>query len=212
MGGKEQDLAERRATLARAAQRLNARNAAQLHLPPLILMTDDERGGDYVHAAEALPRGSAVIVRWRDGAVRAELGRHLIDACRPRGVRVLIANDAALAERLRADGAHAPQSAIARIEGWRRAHPRWLITAAAHDPAAIAAAGRCGADAVLVSPVFATQSHFGAASLGIARFASLVQGAAIPAYALGGITYENAARLSALRVSGLALIGGWIRS
>ena len=52
-----------RIRLARQANLLNERAGAAL--PPLVLMTDDERLPDPLAAARLLPRGSMVIVRAR---------------------------------------------------------------------------------------------------------------------------------------------------
>jgi hypothetical protein len=60
-----------RMRLARQASLLNER--ARTELPPLVLMTDDERLPDPVAAARLLPRGSMVIVRARQSSHRAKL-------------------------------------------------------------------------------------------------------------------------------------------
>lgn len=198
-------LGEARGKLARAAARLNARHGRGL--PSLILMTDDTRDVDWGEAVSALPRGAAVIVRHRDARARYALARRLRDVAVARGVKVLIADDEGLAVRVRADGLHVPQKHAARVAAIRARHPFWLVTASAHDKAAM----RVGADAVIAGPVFATASHPGAGGLGVARFAALLAGER-RVYALGGVDADSVQRLSALRLSGVALIGGWIRS
>jgi len=199
-----------RATLARAAAALNRRNAGARGLPPLILLTDDERDADYVEAVRALPSGSAVIVRHRDRLRRAELARVLAAAARPQGSRCLIAGDLALAERIDADGIHAGEADIASIPEWRARHPGWLITAAIH--AATPVERICDADALLLAPVFATQSHPHAAPIGVEAFEAVARRAHVPVYALGGVTSANVERLAASHAAGIALIGGWLRS
>ncbi|MFN3435907.1 MAG: thiamine phosphate synthase, partial [Sphingomonas sp.] len=67
----------------------------------------------------------------------------------------------------------------------------------------IVAAIRAGADAVFVSPVFATRSHPGSRPLGIARFGLMIRGLQTPVIALGGM---NARKARALRPMG---IHGW---
>jgi thiamine-phosphate pyrophosphorylase len=51
------------------------------------------------------------------------------------------------------------------------------------------------ADAVLLSPVFPTRSHPGAAALGPARFRLMARHAQMPVVALGGMTVRTARRL-----------------
>jgi thiamine-phosphate pyrophosphorylase len=201
------DFSQARAKLARQAARLNARGGRGL--PALVFMTDDTRDGDWAEAVRALPRGAAVIVRHREVRAREALARQLKPLCAARGVKMLVAEDMRLAIRVRADGVHLPERQAARLAGVRREHPNWLITSSAHGPAAITAAR--SADAVLISPVFATASHPARRALGAVRFATLAVRARA-AYALGGIDGESAQRLAALRLAGVALIGGWLRS
>lgn len=65
---------------------------------------------------------------------------------------------------------------------------------------------RSGADALFVSPVFATRSHPGTRPLGRVRFGLMTQGLKIPLIALGGMTARRAA---ALNVHGWAAIDAW---
>ena len=121
---------------------------------------------------------------------------------------MLIAADPALAARCGADGLHLPEARAHEVAHWRTCHPRWLITCAAHSERAILRAGRLGADAALLSPVFATRSHDDAAALGALRFRMLAQRATLPVYALGGIDAHTALRLGGANAAGLAAIGG----
>lgn len=196
-----------RAKLARAAARLNAHGPAAGLLPSLILMTDDERLADPQGAARALPRGSLVILRARDDARRAALAQELMAIARARDLLLLIANDPALAGRIGADGLHLPQARAREAAHWRARHPRWLITCAAHDACAIMQARAGCADAVLLSPVFATRSHDGAATLGTMRLRRLAQAARLPVYALGGVDARTALRLDGAPLAGIAAIG-----
>lgn len=147
-------------------------------------------------------------MRHRDARAREALARTLRGLCAARGVRLLIADDAKLALRVRADGVHVPERHLARIAGLKARHPRWFVSASAHGARAIATT-RAGADAVLIAPVFATASHPGRRALGALRAAMLASEARIPAYALGGIDTTSVQRVSGARLSGIALIGGW---
>lgn len=92
-------------------------------------------------------------------------------------------------------------------------HPRamWptraglLYCATAHDLREIGLANRLGADAVLLSPVFATRSHPGGKVLGPARFRLLAQHSRAPVIALGGM---DAHRAQALQWDRWAAIDG----
>lgn len=202
-------------TLADLVRRLNfderRRAGAGPSLPRLILMTDVVRLPDPAPILSALPRGSAVVVRHPESAARAALARRLRPLCRRRGVRLLIAGDARLAAAVGADGLHLPEAAVRRASGpWRlwRCRRRWLVTAAAHSPAALRRARAAGADAALLSPVFATASHPGAAGLGVLRFTAWARHGGLPVYALGGIDRRSARRLQSSGAAGFAGIGG----
>ena len=83
-----------------------------------------------------------------------------------------------------------------------------MLTVAAHGRAGLARGRRLGADAVVLSPVFPTASHPGAAALGLLRWAALAaRGGARPVVALGGVGSRNAVRLPRW-AGGLAAIGG----
>ena len=171
-------------------------------------MTDRERLPDPMAAVSALPRGSAVILRHYGAADREAMARRLAVLCRRHGIRLLVGADPRLAVAVGAGGVHWPE-AMARRGLARGRRPGWLVTAAAHSPAALLGAARAGADAVLVSPVFATQSHPGAPPLGALRFAILCRSSPVPVYALGGVTAANARRLVLAGAAGLAGIGGF---
>jgi thiamine-phosphate pyrophosphorylase len=150
-------------------------------------------------------------VRHRDDRERERLARLVRPVCLARRVALLIADDAALAQRVGADGVHVPERRVTRLPGLRAQNARWLVTCSAHGAAAVRRATGLGADAVFVSPVFATASHADGRMLGVTRFAVLArEGGAV--YALGGVDTNTIRRLAAHRIVGIGLIGGWVRS
>ncbi len=191
--------------LAELAKRLNSENAAGLGLPPLILITDAQRLPDPAGAAERLPSGSAVLLRDYDLAAREALAYQLAEVARRRGLKLLIAGDAALAIRVGAAGIHLPEARAREARRWRHRR-QWLITVAAHSRQALHQAAMCGADAALLSPVFATASHPDERPLGLEGFNLLAAQARLPVYALGGVKPTNAARLLSGRAAGVAAI------
>ncbi|HJN21552.1 MAG: thiamine phosphate synthase [Alphaproteobacteria bacterium] len=186
-------------TVANWARRLNSRHGSGL--PPLILIVDRKRLADPLTAAAHLPAGSAVLLRDYDAPDRAHLAKALARLCRRQRLTLLIGDDARLAASLGA-GVHLPQGLVARAR-----RQRDMVTAAAHDRAALVRAARAGATACLISPVFATASHPGAHALGPVRFANLVRQARLPVYALGGISDRTATRLWGSGACGIAALG-----
>jgi thiamine-phosphate pyrophosphorylase len=111
-----------------------------------------------------------------------------------------------LAEGIGADGLHMPERLVGEIPRLRAEHGRWLITVAAHDAEAVRAAERAGADAVVVSPVFPSNSPSAGAPLGIEGLGGLVAASSLPVYALGGIRARTVTALSGSGIVGIAAV------
>lgn len=177
-------------------------------LPALWLLSDMQRPADPRDALLRLPAGSGFIFRQYDHPQREAMARVLLRLCRKRRILFLLAADWRMALRIGADGAHFPQALAHRARALRRLKPDAVVTVAAHGWRALHDAHRFGAGAILLSPVFATQSHPGAPVLGPVRFAKLARAAALPVFALGGIDASNARRLTGSGAAGIAGISG----
>jgi thiamine-phosphate pyrophosphorylase len=176
----------------------------QSRVPAIWLMTDERIATPVLLRAIArLPRGAAIIVRHY--SLTEDERRALFDlvrkAARPRGALMLLAGDAAMARAWGADGHHGRTAARFQAE-------RWLHSAPVHDHRELLAAQRVGADVLLVSPLFATRSHPGAAFLGVSRFAALARAATVPVIALGGVRPRHAGLVRRLGAAGFAAIDG----
>jgi thiamine-phosphate pyrophosphorylase len=175
-------------------------------LPRLVFFTDPERTPDPLAVVARLPRGAAVVFRHFGDRRAIRQGPALARAARRRGILLLVGADAALAARLGADGVHLPERSVRIAGAIGRSRPGWLVTCAAHSRAAIVAARRAGADAVFVSPVFDSASPSAGRPIGPVRFASLVRGAGLPVYALGGVGAATARRLTGSGAAGFAAV------
>jgi thiamine-phosphate pyrophosphorylase len=176
-------------------------------LPALWLFTDPERTPDIEGLMAAMPRGSGVVYRSFGRPDAVEEGARLVRAARRLGLVLLVGADANLARRLRADGVHLPERAVAAAR--RLKNRRQIITAAAHSRRALALAGEAGVDLAFVSAVFPSNSPSAGRPLGPVRLARLVAGARAPVAALGGVSARTAARLRSTGVAGLAAIEGF---
>lgn len=159
-------------------------------LPRLWLLSDERNDAVLDEALARLPRRSGFIYRHyhlpphqRRGRF-AQLGR----IARGRDHTIILADSALTAREWGADGIYGAPRAL---------YPRrdLLTLATAHDLAEIGFANRLGADAVLLSPAFATRSHPGDPALGPVRFRLLAARARMPVIALGGMNERNAAHL-----------------
>jgi thiamine-phosphate pyrophosphorylase len=176
-------------------------------LPTLLAFTDPDRTPDPLGVAARLPAGAAVVYRAFGAADAEATARQLAAACGARGLKLLIGADWALAARVGADGVHLPERLAARAGALKAARPGWTVTAAAHSLRA-ARRGLAGADAVVVSPAFLSNSRSAGAPLGPVRLAALVRAVGGPVYALGGVSDRTAARLRGLGLVGLAAVEG----
>lgn len=167
-------------------------------LPQLWLMTDERMGERLWHALERMPAGSGVIFR------------HYALPLAER--RALFARVARVARRRRLVLLRAGADRLGRAEAGTHGAGRrrnGLHTRGAHSRREAIAAIRGGADAVFVSPVFATRSHPGARALGHVRFGLLVRGLDAPIIALGGMDARRAAGLWQIGIYGWAAIDAW---
>jgi thiamine-phosphate pyrophosphorylase len=196
-------------SLARTAALLRPRGRSRKALPVLLFFTDPVRTPDPEAIARTLPRGAAIVFR-AFGALDAEArGLRLKRIARQRGLKLLVGADDALARVLDADGVHLPERLAHRARRLRAAHPRWIVTVAAHSAGAARRGLAAGADAVVVSAIFPSNSPSAGAPLGPIRLALLVRRAGGPVYALGGINNKTARLLKDTGLVGLAAVEGF---
>ena len=159
--------------------------------PDLWLLSDERNDARLEESLMRLPRGSGFIYRHYHLPPEERVARwyELARSARARGHVLVLADSAQTALDWGADGLYGSPRALCPT--------RDLLTlATAHDLAEIGLANRFGADAVLLSPAFATRSHPGAPALGPARFRLLAARARMPVIALGGMTPATARRLA----------------
>lgn len=157
-------------------------------LPRLWLVSDARNDAGLERALASLPRGSGFI--YRHYHLTAPERRRRFDAlrrlARKRRHMVALAADARTARRWGADAAYGAPPRMARTAGFP-------FLATAHSLREIRMARN--ADAILLSPVFATRSHPGTGVLGPIRFRVLAAHSPLPVIALGGMTRHTAKRL-----------------
>ncbi len=181
-------------------------------LPRVVAITDPAYAPEVVLAqlgaalAAAAPGSLAVQVRDRTGPrARVEaLARALRDLTRAHGAMLLVNRDVALAVAIGADGVHFGADPLDRAARVALVPGAWL-TVAAHTDEDVRAALAAGADAALVSPIFASPgkgSPRGVAALARARALA----PQLPLYALGGVEPANATSCVAAGATGVAVI------
>ncbi len=160
-------------------------------LPELWLLSDERNEAVLEEALARLPRGSGFVYRHYhlDDPARWTRFQALKRICRASDHIVILADSAMTAREWGADGIYGAPRALypTRCD--------MLAIATAHNLREIGEANRAGADAVMLSPAFATNSHPGAGFLGPNRFKMLARRARMPVIALGGMNQRSADRL-----------------
>ncbi|HKB60752.1 MAG TPA: Nudix family hydrolase [Gallionellaceae bacterium] len=161
-----------------------------LELPALYAISNVKELGEPAFLARlkaALANGLRLVqLREKDlsgEAVRA-LALRMLPIMREHGAKLIVNGDVELAQQIGADGVQLSASQLAALK--QRPDVEWCA-ASCHDAAELQRAEALGCDFAMLSPVLPTQSHPGAPALGWERFGELVQGCAIPVYALGGL-------------------------
>ncbi|WP_108789914.1 thiamine phosphate synthase [Erythrobacter sp. Alg231-14] len=169
---------------------------ANLPLSRHWLISDARNDAALPDALRRLPRGSGFIYRHYhlDGPERWTRFRDLRRVARAHGHTIILADSALTAREWGADGIYGSARSLCP----QRADMLHLATV--HNAHEIGLANTMGADAILLSPVFATRSHPGTLSgravLGPVRFRLLAQRARVPVIALGGMTGQRARALN----------------
>ncbi|MFN3859327.1 MAG: thiamine phosphate synthase [Caulobacter sp.] len=180
-------------------------------LPRLWFFTDPARIADPLAIARRLPAGAGIVFRAFGAPEAVDQGRALAAIAASRDLVLLAGADADLALAIGAAGVHLPQRLADQAQPLRAAHPGWRITAAAHDAAAIDRAAAAGAEALFVSPVFASASPSAGTPLGPDAFARLVALSPVPVMALGGVTPTTAPLLADTGAAGLAAVEAFLQ-
>ena len=177
-----------------------AARTAKMRVPQCWLVVDERARASLIAAMRALPPRSAIVVRpdALDPVGRAALLRQIRRCARARRHILLMT---APHDRRGYDGSFGAGRTSA-VPGF--------VAMPVHDARETGAARRARATAVLISPLFATRSHPGAAGIGLRGFARLARALRCPAIALGGM---DAARFVAARrqgARGWAAIDAWM--
>ena len=172
------------------------------HVPGCWLMGDARLGDALPSIIAGLPPRSAVVVRpyAMHSVGQAALIRAIRRVARAKRHLLLLAGGGS---DTGFDGRHGQYGLF------RRSSHKFL-SLPVHNQRELARAQRLHADAMLISPIFATRSHPGSRTLGIGGFARLAAPVAGKAVALGGMEAKLFGRLRGKGAVGWAAIDAWL--
>jgi 8-oxo-dGTP diphosphatase len=161
--------------------------------------------------SDAMERGLGMVLLrlplWSPQRVR-ELAAALLPAARACGAKLLLSGDVAGALALGAGvGVQLKAFQLALLEARPLPLGQW-VGASCHDELDLARASQW-ADFATLSPVSATATHPDTAPLGWPAFEAMVRAAAVPVYALGGMTLEDTQAARSAGGQGVAGIRGF---
>jgi 8-oxo-dGTP diphosphatase len=182
-----------------------------LRSPRHYVITPDADGVDALLAGlERLPRPCWLRLRQaqRSPAQYAAWARTLRSATCESGIALILDGDPERAQRLAADGWHAPSASLRVLT--ERPVPRSMIFAASvHDAVELATARRLGADAVVFGPIRETATHPGQPGVGWERLREAASQIACPLFAIGGLGLSDLPTARAAGAHGIAGISAY---
>ena len=137
----------------------------------------------------------------------ARLVKLVVAAARPYGARVLVNGDVEIALATGADGVHLTERQLVALESRPSIA---LVGASCHSSEALRRAESLGANFAVLGPVMATPTHLEGPLLGWDGFSAIAANAAIPVYAIGGLTRNDLEAAWSHGAHGVAMIrGSW---
>jgi len=188
--------------------------AAPIAPPIKLLLLSDSKRFTTQHAMldcmeQAIQGGVDTIVlreKHLDSAKLLSLASKLRIMTKKYSTRLLIHSQADIAKAVAADGVHVDAKSIPEITNIKTwLGDGFLVSASCHNVQELTQAEQQGANFCFLSPVFPTQSHPGAPSLGATTFLQLAATVSIPVVALGGIAPDV---ITQLQGHGVATMGG----
>ncbi len=180
----------------------------------LYAVTDRSWLGDetlYTQVEKAL-KGGATMIQIRekelDEAHFEQEAREIQQLCKSYKVPLIINDNVALAKRIHADGVHIGQSDMQLVSAREILGDDKIIGVTAKTVEQAKEAEASGADYLGSGAVFDSSTKTDAKPMDHALLQRICESVSIPVVAIGGITSENAVRLSGRGIAGIAVVSG----
>lgn len=180
-----------------------------LALPPVYAVTNAGVAGVAAELAR-IQRAKPLLVQVREKSM-PERERHafvgeVLERVHAYGGQVILNGGVEEALALGVDGVQLTASALLACVA-RPDMP--LVFASCHTPEELLKASSLGLDAVVLGSVQATPTHPEQLPIGWQAFANLIEGYALPVYAIGGMRPDDVATAQAAGAQGIAMMRGW---
>ncbi|NLV23151.1 MAG: bifunctional hydroxymethylpyrimidine kinase/phosphomethylpyrimidine kinase [Deltaproteobacteria bacterium] len=176
----------------------------------LYAITGDNKDGRLVERVEAVLRGGATMVQYREKErpeeERIATARELKKLCRNAGALFIVNDSPDLALACDADGVHLGQHDMGIAEARTLLGADRIIGVSAHSLELARKAESEGADYIGVGAMFATATKNDAVVIGPEQLARIRGQVKIPIVAIGGITRDNASQVLAAGADVLAVV------
>ena len=175
-------------------------------LPPYYAILDDTNDGELLSNFQKILSKGVKLIHARLKKSPEALLKVFIDQIYPicQQNRILLLINSDRASEVVVDGIHLTSRHLLTLQK-RPESCRWLA-ASCHNLQELQQAERVGVDYVVLAPVFATQTHPHATTLGWQQFASLVEQVNLPVYALGGLSIKDLDQARFSGAQGIAAI------
>ncbi len=167
------------------------------------------------YAREVVAGGADVVQLRAKGAVEEQvlrMGRDVLPILRDAGVPLIINDLPGVATALGADGVHVGQGDMSVAEaragasgGGGRAP---IVGKSTHSVRQAFAAAEEGADYIGFGPLFPTPTKPDYPAIGLADVATVVSGAGVPVFCIGGVKLENLRDVVAAGARGVVVVSG----
>ncbi len=179
-------------------------------LPPVYLITPEPEDGDvfWSRLETALAAGVRLVqfrAKQLDAPTQRRFARRAIELCHVAGARLLLNAPPAWVDELGADGVHLTSARLRDLSERPLRRELW-VAASCHTPDELRHARAIGVDFAVAGPVLPTASHPDAPPLGWSGLRDLTEAAAMPVYALGGMSPAAAPTAFAHGAQGIAAI------
>jgi len=167
-----------------------------IQLPDRCLITPDANENDtvFLQGLESSLESGIKLIQFRathlSEADYIDMAHKVISLAHQYNARVMINHSLKTFQNCQADGLHLNSKRLMSLNK-RPVSNDCLLSASCHNEREIQQANKMGVDFIFISPVQVTKSHPDASVLGWHGLNDLIQTAAMPAYALGGLQREH---------------------